>query len=69
MGTSLIPLTLALDALRQLLFGSAHPALLPLPWEMGGLAALAVLFIILARFMLRRMEYLARREGRLSLRF
>lgn len=69
MGTSLIPLTLALDAMRQLLFGSAHPAFLPVWWEVGALLALAVFFIILARFMLRRMEYLARREGRLSLRF
>lgn len=69
MGTSIIPLTLALDALRQLLFLEAHPALLPVWWEIGGLAGLAVLFIVLARFMLRRMEYLARREGRLSLRF
>ena len=69
MGTSLIPLTLALDAMRQLLFGAAHPALLPVWWEVGGLVFLAMLFIILARFMLRRMEYLARREGRLSLRF
>jgi ABC-2 type transport system permease protein len=69
MGTSLIPLTLALDAMRQLLFGAAHPALLPVWWEVGGLVFLAVMFIVLARFMLRRMEYLARREGRLSLRF
>jgi ABC-2 type transport system permease protein len=69
MGTSFIPLTLALDALRQLLFGAAHPALFPVWWEVGALGALAVFFIILARFMLRRMEYLARREGRLSLRF
>jgi ABC-2 type transport system permease protein len=69
MGTSFIPLTLALDALRQLLFGPAHPALFPVWWEVGALGALAVFFIILARFMLRRMEYLARREGRLSLRF
>ncbi|HET6947217.1 MAG TPA: ABC transporter permease [bacterium] len=69
MGTSLIPLTLALDAMRQLLFGAAHPALLPVWWEVAGLVFLAVLFIVLARFMLARMEYLARREGRLSLRF
>lgn len=68
-GTSIIPLTLALDALRQLLFPTTHPALLPVSWEIGGLAFLAVFFIVLARFMLKRMEYLARREGRLSLRF
>jgi hypothetical protein len=38
-------------------------------WELGGLAALAVLFIAVARLSLRKMEFLARREGRLSLRF
>lgn len=69
MGTSIIPLTLALDALRQLLFPKTHPALLPVWWEVAGLVFLAVLFIVLARFMLKRMEFLARREGRLSLRF
>ena len=69
MGTSIIPLTLALDAMRQLLFPGEHPALLSVWWELGGLGALAVLFIVLARLSLRKMEFLARREGRLSLRF
>lgn len=69
MGASLIPLTLALDAMRQLLFPTTHPGLLSLRWELGILAGLAVLFIVVARVSLRKMEYLARREGRLSLRF
>ncbi len=69
MGTSIIPLTLALDALRTLLFPGTHPALLPVWWEVYGLVFLAGLFILLARVSLRKMEYLARREGRLSLRF
>ena len=69
MGTSIIPLTLALDAMRQLMFAGSHPALLPVWWELGGLAALAVLFLVVARLSLRKMEFLARREGRLSLRF
>jgi len=69
MGTSIIPLTLALDAMRQLLFPGSHPALLPVQTELAGLIALAVVFIALARLSLRKMEYLARREGRLSLRF
>lgn len=69
MGTSVIPLTLALDAMRQLLFPGEHPALLPVWWELGGLGMLAVVFIVLARLSLRKMEFLARREGRLSLRF
>lgn len=69
MGASVIPLTLALDAMRQLLFPGTHPALLSLWIELAILAALAVFFIVLARAALRKMEYLARREGRLSLRF
>lgn len=69
MGTSIIPLTLALDAMRQLLFPGAHPALLSVWWELGGLGGLAGLFFVLARLSLRKMEFLARREGRLSLRF
>lgn len=68
-GTSIIPLTLALDALRQLMFPQTHPALLPVRMELALLVGLAVGFIALARFLLRKMEYLARREGRLSLRF
>lgn len=69
MGASLIPLTLALDAMRQLLFPGTHPPFLPLGTELGILVALAFAFIVVARFSLRKMEYLARREGRLSLRF
>jgi hypothetical protein len=68
-GTSIIPLTLALDALRQLLFPGSHPALLPVRIELAALVGLAILFIVLARVSLRKMEYLARREGRLSLRY
>jgi hypothetical protein len=37
--------------------------------ELALLIGLAVLFTALARFFLHRMEFLARREGRLSLRF
>ncbi|HLE77427.1 MAG TPA: ABC transporter permease [bacterium] len=69
MGASIIPLTLALDAMRQLLFPSVHPGLLPVSWELGILVGLAALFIVVARLSLKKMEFLARREGRLSLRF
>lgn len=69
MGASVIPLTLALDAMRQLLFVGTHPALLPILTELAILVGLGVVFILLARFLLKRMEFLARREGRLSLRF
>jgi len=68
-GASIIPLTLGLDAMRQLLFAGAHPALLPARVELAFLVVLALFFLLLARRLLQRMEYLARREGRLSLRF
>ena len=68
-GATLVPLTFALDALRQLLYGLAHPALLPLPVELAALVGMAVVFGLLARWSLRRMELLARREARLGLRF
>ena len=69
MGASIIPLTLGLDAMRQLLFAGSHPALLPARVELAFLVVLALFFLLLARRLLQQMEYLARREGRLSLRF
>jgi ABC-2 type transport system permease protein len=65
-AASLIPLTLALDAMRQALFGPEHPALLPMPVEIAGLAVLAVAFLGMARSALRSMEMAARREGALG---
>jgi ABC-2 type transport system permease protein len=66
LGASLIPLTLALDAMRQALFGASHPALFPMHVEVWGLALLAVVFPVGARIALRRLELAARREGRLG---
>ncbi|TMK16998.1 MAG: ABC transporter permease [Actinobacteria bacterium] len=63
---SVIPLTLALDAIRQLLYPHTHPKLLGVWTEIGILAALAVALIFLARFSLQRMEVRARREGSLG---
>jgi ABC-2 type transport system permease protein len=64
-----IPLTLGLDALRTLLVPDAHTALLSLPVEVTLLAALGVIYALIARAALRRMEHLARAEGRLSRRY
>jgi ABC-2 type transport system permease protein len=64
--TSIIPLTVGLDAMRQLLF-SGDPTLgfLPVPLEIAILAVLSVLFITGAWWMLGRLEEIGRREGRL----
>jgi ABC-2 type transport system permease protein len=69
-AASVIPLTLGLDAMRQLLF-IADPTLGFLaPWvECLILLALCPVFLWLAKVFLAKMERLARIEGRLTLRW
>ncbi len=66
----IIPLAVGLDGMRQLAFaGSSANIGTPKPEvEALILVAMAVVFIGLARFMLRKLEWLARNEGRLTLR-
>ncbi len=66
-AASIIPLTLGLDAMRQLVFPSG-PSLgfLSVPLEIGILIALCVIFLTGARYLLAYMERLAIREGRLT---
>lgn len=67
LGASLIPLTLGLDAMRQLSF-SSEPSFgfLSIEIELLILFALGVVFIVAARYSLSYMERLAVREGRLT---
>ena len=66
-GASIIPLTLALDAMRQLMFRSGTSlGFLAVRTEIAALAVLAVLFLLAARLSLTHMERLAIREGRLT---
>ncbi len=64
---SVLPLTLGMDAMRQLVFASG-PTLgfLSVPVEIGALVALSVAFIVAARYWLGRMERLAVQEGTLT---
>lgn len=65
--SSIIPLTLGLDAMRQLLFSTQTDiGFLPVEIEILILAVLSVCFLFAARWMLARLEMLARREGRLT---
>jgi ABC-2 type transport system permease protein len=66
-AASIIPLTLGLDAMRQLVFPSG-PALgfLTVGVELLILAVLSLVFLVGARFMLVHLEKLAIREGRLT---
>ena len=67
MLAAVIPLTLGMDAMRQLLFGVE--GVWPVWAEAAVQAALAVVFLALARRFLRHLERLARREGRLSVKW
>ncbi len=70
LSASVIPITLGLDSMRQLLFPSvAAWGLFPVEIELGILVVLAIVFPILARIALARMENLARRKGGLTLRW
>jgi ABC-2 type transport system permease protein len=66
-AASLIPLTLGLDAMRQLVFETG-PSLgfLSVQVEILILFILSIVFLIAARLMLARMEKLAIQEGRLT---
>lgn len=66
---AIIPLTLGVDALRQVLLGRAARGLIPVGWELLALAAFAGLFLWLSRVALRVLEDLAKHEGRLTLRW
>ncbi len=66
-SASLIPLTLGMDAMRQLVFPSGSTfGFLNIPLEIGILVVLSILFLIGARILLKHMERLAIQEGRLT---
>lgn len=69
-AASVIPITLGLDAMRQLLYPRLMENLrfLPAELELGILGGLAVLFVFFAHYALQFFENLARKEGRLTLR-
>lgn len=66
-GASLIPLTLGLDAMRQLSFeGGETLGFLSVQLEIAIMAVLSLVFLIGAKLLLDYMERLAVREGRLT---
>ena len=67
LGASIIPLTLGMDAMRQLVFPSGEAiGFLSVAIEIAVLLILCVLFIIGAFFLLSYMERLSIREGRIT---
>ncbi len=68
-GASIIPMTLGLDAIRQLLFPDLLEfALLPAGVEFLILLILTPIFLLLARASLAYLERLGKEQGRLTLR-
>jgi ABC-2 type transport system permease protein len=66
-AASIIPLTLGLDAMRQLVFPSgAALGFLTVHVEIAILVLLSVVFLLAARYLLAHMEKLAIQEGRLT---
>jgi ABC-2 type transport system permease protein len=66
---AIVPMGLGLDALRQLMFPGQIEGLLPVHVELLIIAVIGVAFITAAFIMIKRMEWLARVEARLSLRW
>jgi ABC-2 type transport system permease protein len=66
---ALIPATLGLDALRQLLIPTFVDGILDWRWELLILVGLGALLAFVAQWALRSLEYKARRDARLTLRW
>jgi ABC-2 type transport system permease protein len=65
-----LPLGVGLDAMRQLAFsGSGVQGVLPVGAEIAILVGMGIVFLVAARLALGYLEQLARREGRLTLRW
>ncbi len=66
-AASIVPLTLGLDAMRQLLFpDNPQYGFLSIPVELSVLLVLGLVMIGASKFSLDRLEILARQEGRLA---
>ncbi len=65
---ALLPVTLGLDGIRQVLYGPAAHGLVPLRWIPPIQIALFAIFLFLAHRSLTTMEELGKREGRLTVR-
>ncbi|MBF6614826.1 MAG: ABC transporter permease [Chloroflexi bacterium] len=67
--SAIIPVSFGLDAIRQLLFPGQIVGVLSWQLELLVLVGLGIVFVAGAYLMLRRMEWLAKVEARLSLRW
>lgn len=66
-AASLIPLTLGLDAIRQLVVPGT-PVFIPVGWEVAAVAVQVVIYAVASQISLEVLEYRSRRDGRLIIR-
>ncbi len=64
-----IPMTLGMDALRQLVFDDKTTGFMPVGWEVLGLVVTGAVTLIGAYKALKYLEDLAKRQGRLTLKW
>ena len=70
LAASLIPLTLGLDAMRQLAFtAGAKSGFINVNLELGALVGLCIFFLVVSKYALEYMEKLGKQQGRLTLRW
>jgi ABC-2 type transport system permease protein len=68
-AAGVLPLTLGVDALRQVLLGAGAHGLLPVRAELAALCGFTIVFLFTAHYSLRWLETLAKRDGKLTLRW
>ena len=66
-AASLVPLTLGLDAIRQLIVAGT-PVFIPVGWEVAAVAVQVPLYAVASQIALAQLEYRSRRDGRLIVR-
>lgn len=70
LGASLIPMTLGLDAMRQLAFmAGPKSGFINVNLELGALVGLCIFFLVVSKYALEYMEKLGKQQGRLTLRW
>jgi ABC-2 type transport system permease protein len=68
-GASIIPMTLGLDAIRQLFYPGTEYGFLSVGAELAILVVLCAVFLVLSKYSLDYMERLGKTTGRLTLRW
>ena len=67
-AAAVIPVTLGLDGLRQIMFGAYHTALFTPQTELAALLVMSIVFVYTSVFVVHKLEEIGRRDGKLILK-